>query len=45
MVRLVSREVDDAKDEKKHVSKVQVELDGIFYSGVTAVARRCVCWR
>ena len=41
-MRLVSQEVDDAKDEKKHVSKVQVEPNGIFYSGVAAVARQCV---
>jgi len=41
-VRLVSQEVDDAKDEKKHVSKVQVEPDGIFYDSVTDGARLCV---
>jgi len=41
-MRLVSQEVDDAKDEKKHVSRVQVELDGIFYNSVTGVARLCV---
>jgi hypothetical protein len=41
-MRLVSQEVDDAKDEKKHVSKVQVEPNGILYNSVTGVARQCV---
>ena len=41
-MRLVSQEVDDAQDEKKHVSKVQVEPDGIFYNSVAGLAQQCV---
>ncbi|HJX90758.1 MAG TPA: hypothetical protein VJ372_09690 [Pyrinomonadaceae bacterium] len=41
-MRLVSQEVDDAWDEKKNVSKVQAEPDGVFYSTVAGVAREYV---
>jgi hypothetical protein len=34
--------MDDAEDEKKHVSRVQVEPDSIFYNSVAAVARQRV---
>ena len=42
LVRLVSQEVDDAQNEKRYVSKVQVKPDGIFYNSVAGVARQCV---